>query len=268
MSEYLQVIFLGIVQGIAEFLPISSSGHLVLSQELLKRWSGQDVGGHDDLALDVALHVGTLGSILVVYFKDLLKIFQTPRIIALVVAGTIPAAVVGLTLKSKIEATFQNPLIVGVCLLITAGLLLAGQNWERVKLTLGQMPFGSAFIIGLFQAVALLPGVSRAGSTIAGGLITGLSRDDAAKYSFLLAIPAIGGAAVLTLKDVLEEQSAVNWSLLGVGAFVSFVVGFFALKALLALITRNKLHYFAYYCLTVGLLTIIWQVWELTSRGN
>ncbi|MEX1228917.1 MAG: undecaprenyl-diphosphate phosphatase [Planctomycetaceae bacterium] len=265
MSDpYFEAIILGIVQGIAEFLPISSSGHLVIVETLL------GMKAETNLLLDVMLHVGTLGSILVVYRKDVFALLHQPKLCAAIVVGTLPAVVIGLSLKDFFEAAFGNPLLVGCCLLVTAVLLIAGQRLERAQRQLDALDLKRAFGIGLFQAFAILPGVSRSGSTIAGGLILGLDRQSAATFSFLLAIPAIGGAAVLTLKDVFDAATAataasatpatIPWGAILAGTVASFFVGWMSLRTLLRLITQRRLHWFAAYCAMAGLAVIVWQL--------
>ncbi len=264
LESYIKAIILGAVQGIAEFLPISSSGHLVIAEELLK------FDTHGNLLFDVMLHLGTLASILIVYRQDIWKVLHSRKLCMAVVVGTLPAVVVGLSLKEFFESAFGNPLLVGCCLLITAALLIAGQRGERGLHQLEAINLKQAFCIGLFQAFAILPGVSRSGSTIVGGLLLGLERQSAATFSFLLAIPAIAGAGVLTAFDAWQESAAasstassgfsIDWGPVLAGTLVAFVVGWMALRTLIRLITQRRLHWFAGYCLCAGLATITWQL--------
>lgn len=267
--EYVEAVILGAVQGVAEFLPISSSGHLVILGELIQRATGREVDAESNLRMNVALHVGTLLSIFWVYRQDLWELRKRFRILLAIIVATLPLVVIGLSpLKDYLEAGFNTPLIAGCCLLVTAGLLASAHRWESNRLTLEELSPGRAGLIGLFQAMALFPGVSRSGSTISGGLLLGFRRDVAANFSFFIAIPAITGAAVLTLKDALTEPAAVpnadgyGWGPILLGTIVSFVVGLLALKWLLRLISQRRLHWFAWYCATVGVLTIVWQVAE------
>lgn len=260
-SDYLQAVLLGIVQGIAEFLPISSSGHLVICGALWHELTGQTASAEEDMALNVALHLGTLFSILWVYRRDLWALASNGRLIAAIAIATLPAAAVGLRFKDQIEVVFSTPLIAGLGLLVTAALLVLGQRLEHGERNLEGVTPGRALAIGAFQAVALLPGISRSGSTIAGGLFVGLKRDAAAAFSFFIAIPAIGGAAVLTFKDVLTQEAVPdNAGPLLVGAATSFVIGVLALEGLLRVIARGKLHWFAAYCVVAGAATIAWQL--------
>lgn len=285
MHQLLQAVLLGILQGIAEFLPISSSGHLVVMGELLQRMTGTALT-QEKLALNIALHLGTLGSILVVYRRDLLAMWRKPRVVLMVALGTIPAAVVGILFKSKLEATFENPLGVGCGWLLTAAALWLAMRFQGGETTLEEVCPSQALTVGAFQMCALIfRGFSRSGSTISGGLMCGLRRDTAAQFSFLLAIPAIGGAALVESRHYLlagwraltgqaaggtggsaspaiVPLSAADLLPMCVGAGVSFVVGLLALKLLLRWIAQGRLYWFAVYCATIGTATIFWQLYE------
>lgn len=262
--ETCRAIVLGVVQGITEFLPISSDGHLVLAETLLDRSFG--VTGSEDtkknLELVLALHVGTLVSIIIIYWKDLIQLPRQPRLCGLIILATIPAGVVGLLLKDKIEETFNSPLTAGVGFLITAGALLIGQRAERMRAVRKEdLTPMQALFIGCCQTLALLPGVSRSGSTIAAGLSAGLERTAAARFSFLMAVPVIGGATLLMVKDMIKQGHASNGvTAMIVGAVTAAVVGYFALSWLLRMVTKGKLHWFAYYCIALGLITIGWSL--------
>ncbi len=249
--EYLQVVFLGIVQGIAEFLPISSSGHLVLVEALFGMH-------HESLALNVALHVGTLLSISLVYRHQILALLHQPRLLLAIVVATIPIVIVGLCLHDELKQTFSSPLIAGCCLLVTASLLWSTQRIDRGEKSLEEISLRDALIVGLFQTIAPLPGISRSGVTIVGGLVAGLSRRTAADFSFLIALPAIGGAATLESLEMLQTgtNSRELWQM-AIGAGVAFVVGVVALRWLLSVVAARKLHLFAGYCAVVGTLAII-----------
>jgi undecaprenyl-diphosphatase len=250
--EYLEAFLLGIVQGIAEFLPISSSGHLVILQTLL----GTAAEG-ERLELNIALHVGTLGSILVVFRRQVRDLLFQPRLIGALFVATLPLVVVGLTLKDQVETLFGSPLAAG-CGLCVTGLLLAGAHRVREGDTALEGISGArALVVGLFQAIAVFPGVSRSGTTITAGLGAGLDRKSAAEFSFLIAIPAIAGAAVLPLWDLVREGgSRVHVGPLLFGAFTSFLVGLVALRWLLGIVARRRLHWFSLYCLVVGAAAI------------
>ncbi len=268
-STYLEAILLGILQGVAEFLPISSSGHLVIGGAVLREFTGRVVKPDENLQMNIALHAGTLLSILVYYRRDVLRLFTRPRMCGLLVLSTLPLVVLGLTVKNEIEGVFETPLYAGVGLLVTAALLLWTTTFDKERDGLENVTAWQAFAVGLFQMVAIMPGVSRSGSTIAGGLGVGLDRNAATTYSFLIAIPAISGAVVLCVKDVVTSSAATAPPVapLLVGAVVSFVVGWASLGMLVRVVARGQLHWFAAYCATVGTATILWQIVAASQPG-
>jgi len=267
MNDTLRVFILAIVQGIAEFLPISSKGHLVIGNELLKRFQGGSIAD-EGMTLIIALHVGTLGSILVVYFWRLRQILLEMdwRLCAAIVIASIPAAAIGIGFKHRLEPLYRSPAAAGFGLLVTSALLILSQRLASGRFTDRQLPWPVALVVGCFQAVALLPGISRSGTTISGGLFSGMERESAATFSFLIAIPAIAGAALLDsvkwLKHGHQETLAIPGPTLLMGMAVSFVVGIVALRLLIKMISRQKLHWFGYYCLALGLIVIAWQACE------
>lgn len=266
--DYVYAAILGAVQGVAEFLPISSSGHLVIAQALLSAMAVAELPAWSKGAtMNVALHFGTLLSIAVVYFRDLLAALKKPRLLLLIVIASVPVGVVGLLFKDQIEASFENPMAAGCLLLVTALFLFTAKRLQSGRLTMDQIPVWVAIVIGIFQAIAILPGISRAGSTIAAGLSCGLKRADAAKFSFFIAVPAIGGATLLKLLDLIRGKEAVDiaWRPMMLGTAISFVVGVMCLRWLIRLLVADRLHWFAIYCLIVGALTIAWQS-GLTNR--
>lgn len=256
-SEYIQAALLGIVQGIAEFLPVSSSGHVILFSSIMQSATGKTVSPDASLQMNVALHLGTLLSILVVYRKDLVKILSQPRAMAMIVLATIPIVIVGFTLKDWIEANLQSTLVAGCGLIVTAIMLFTGQKLESNKHDGHDISPTMAIVVGVFQAIAIVPGISRSGSTISSGMALGMKRETAAQFSFFIAIPAIAGAVILTMKDVVEgNATGQNVLPLLVGAGVSFLVGWASLKLLLRMITQRRLHLFAGYCFVIGLVAI------------
>jgi undecaprenyl-diphosphatase len=250
--EYVQAIILGILQGIAEFLPISSSGHIVVFGTLLEKWFEISADDGENALLNVALHLGTLGSILVVYRRDLRFVLRDHRLCAWIVLATIPAAVVGVLFKRQLEATFERPLLVAVGWLMTAATLWYGQKFGRNERQLSTMMAKDAVVIGLFQLASLIfRGFSRSGSTISGGLFLGFTRESAARFSFLLAIPVIAGAGVVKIGPLLwhalsgsetsRELANLSRNEMGAmltGAVVSFIVGWAALEWLIRVIVR------------------------------
>jgi undecaprenyl-diphosphatase len=259
MNQYVQILVLAIVQGIGEFLPISSSGHLVIVEQLLGAFIGGESIAHG-MDVEVFLHLGTLGSILVVYWRDLWALRSDIRLCLMIVAATVPAGAVGVLLKDWFEQAFDEPIYAGFGLLVTAALLTTAQKFERPRFNLKSMPWLTAMIVGLFQAVALVPGISRSGSTISGGLLTGLERDSATRFSFLLAIPVTAGAIMLTVaKKLLKDPTlSVGPGPLLFGIVVAFFVGWVALELLIRVVVRGKLHWFAIYCAIAGCATIAW----------
>lgn len=264
MLNSLQAALLGLVQGITEFLPVSSSGHLVLSQKLL--------GLHEpELLFDVAVHVGTLFAVLMVFRADIYAMLrglwandpearQGRRLLMLVVAGSIPTALMGLIFKDTFESLFASVSAVGVALLVTGLLLMATRYAPQAARGLEQTGWGRAVLIGIAQGLAITPGVSRSGTTIAAGLLLGMERELAARFSFVLSIPAILGALALQIKD-LSPQSQTPLSPLLVGAVVAALTGYAALKLLIKLVKGGRLHWFAYYCWALGIAALGWSVW-------
>jgi undecaprenyl-diphosphatase len=269
VSDIIQAIVLGIVQGITEFMPISSDGHLVIVPWLLG-WEDQS------LLFDTVLHWGTLISILLVFWGDLWAIFvatlssirsrsladPNARLGWLIVVGSIPAVVFGLFFKDLFEELSTNPLVAGIFLLVTAALLAGSElltRHRRPSREIENMSLGQVSLIGFAQVFALLPGLSRSGSTIATGLATGVRREAAARFSFLLGTPAFLGAALLLLVDALATDPAAvqaQLPMMLVGAVVSAIVGYIAIRGLLAYLRHHSLYLFAGYCLVMGLVVI------------
>lgn len=259
MTEPLRVLILAVVQGIAEFLPISSSGHLVILNNLLGA-----VG--ESATLVIILHAGTLGSILVVYWRRILDLLtRDRRVIGLMVVGTLPAVVVGLTIKKGFPWLTESPFVAAPMLIVTGILLVALGKLPKRSGEYSRMSWTAAFGVGCFQAVAILPGISRSGSTIFAGRLLGLSKDDSVTYSFLLAIPAICGAVTLAIVDLISGDASVDASakeipiaILVGGAVVAFAVGIAALKWLIRWSQVDRLHWFAYWCIPVGIVFTVY----------
>jgi len=266
--EYLEAIILGVVQGLTEFLPVSSSGHLVISSAVIERFTGVPHDPEQNLVMIVALHLGTLGSIFVYFFRDILQLRTHPKTVLGIVVATLPLLAVALvpidgkgeTLKDLFELT-NTPLRAGYGLLVTTVLLILGHSLMRERDELRAVDIRQAGIVGLFQTIALAAGVSRSGSTIVGGLVTGMRRETATTFSFLIAIPAILGAAVLKAKDAYEQpELQISYLPILLGMAIAFVTGLVALKILVGMISRQKLHWFAWYCGALAVLTIGWQL--------
>lgn len=262
--SWFEAIILGLVQGLTEFLPVSSSGHLVLIQKFFNLDSGH-------LLFSVVAHMGSLLAILLFYKKDFLAIlrglfdFKTPflvnpsfRLMFLVIVASIPAAIVGLFFKNYVELLFGSQFTVGVAFLVTGGLLMLSRlkSSHTVSYRTGfeslahQITFTQALIIGIFQAFAICPGLSRAGFTITSALFLGFKKQEAAFFSFLISIPAILGA---TLLEALEVQSMTNYLELSVLFISSLTFGLFGLWGIVAILNKGKLHLFSFYLIPLGL---------------
>jgi undecaprenyl-diphosphatase len=244
----------GLVQGLTEFLPVSSSGHLVLVPALL----GVD---EPDLATSAVLHLGTLLAVLWYFRRELFGLVRHPgtaenrRLWKFLIIGTIPAAVIGLTLRDPIEVVFTEPWIVAICLVITGVILLAAHRLTDGTRRVAAVTASDAATIGMAQAFALLPGISRSGMTITGGLVQGMQRTEAARLGFLLGVPAILGAGGIELLDLIE-QGGFDAEIL-VGMAVAAVSGYFAIATLIRMIGRFGLLPFALYCIGFGVLAYL-----------
>lgn len=254
-------ILLGIVQGITEFLPISSDGHLAIVQHYLPNF--QQPG----LLFDVMLHVGTLGAILLFFQRDIIRLATAPfrrtgearrdqRLLVLIAAASVPTAVIGLLLKDSVEQWKENMLIVGAMLILTGTLVFVGERYRRNgRRGEAALTVTDAVLTGIAQGLAVLPGLSRSGSTIATLLFRGVDGETAARFSFLMAAPAIAGAAMLSLKD-LDALPTGDIPAYLAGTAVAFVVGLCAIRLLLDVIRRQRLIWFVLYCWLVGVALI------------
>lgn len=252
---WLKMILLSVIQGISEFLPISSSGHLVITESLM------DIQA-DQTDVNIVLHAGTLLSILIFYHRTILRLLsQDRRVIPLMIVGTLPVVAIGLTAKKFAEPLLESPLLAGCMLPVTGLMLLIIPRIPRQDQSYTQISYKQALLIGFAQAIAILPGISRSGSTIVAGLMTGLSRQSAATFSFLLAIPAISGATILELAEIYSNQHlSTPLSLLAAGALISALIGLLALWLLVRWLEKGKLHYFAYWCIPLGIIIVIMQL--------
>lgn len=238
-----QAMVLAVIQGVAEFLPISSSGHLVIAQKLMRLAA-------PPVAFDIWLHVATLGAIFWWLGRELKLSWKMMR---LVIIGSIPAGVVGLLVQPYLENIFNSLAVVGVGLLITGAVLLMTKRLSG----LNQIDVKTALLIGLAQAVAILPGVSRSGSTIATALMLGINNQKALRFSLLLAVPAILGAQMLEIDKLINNGISLQINL--VGFIVALIVGLGALRLLSGTLKNKKLHYFGWYCLMAGGATLLWR---------
>jgi len=251
---------LSIVQGIGEFLPISSSGHVVVLATLF------DHLGHpmpDKITVNIALHLGTLLSILCVYWRRILGLLGKDwRVIGLLIAGTLPAALFGVSLKTHLQGSLDSAVVAGCMFPITGLMLLWSPHQKPGDLACRELTYRQALMIGVFQAFAIFPGISRSGSTIIAGLGIGLRREEAATFSFLLAIPAILGAGLLEGLHLLRgSPQAEPFGLLGLGMALSFAIGLVSLWWLLRWLHQGRLHLFAWWVLLLGPAVLVWQLW-------
>ena len=251
----LEAFLLGIIQGLTEFLPISSSGHLVIGQELL----GISILGN---TFEVFVHLGTLCSVVIVFWKDIYKLLttlnnkETQKYVLIILISTIPAAIVGLFFNDLIGAAFENIKVVAITLLITGIILILTKFIETKR---SKISVGRGLLIGLSQALAIIPGFSRSGLTISTGLYLGISAEEAAKFSFLLAIPAILGAGLLTASNTIGSGSASISITVGFAGFVTaLIVGWLSLKFLLDLIKKGRFYWFGVYCIIIS--TLCWVI--------
>lgn len=290
-----KAILLGIIQGLTEFLPVSSSGHLAVLKHIMGM---KDIG----LSFDILLHLGTLIAVCAVYWKDVVKVavngvgicidavanaiewykaYKADRLpryrriinsayrkfAMLVIVSTIPTGIIGILGKGLVEKAGTTLIIPGICLIITATILLISDNVPDDIKTPKKTTFKDAVFIGVSQGIATLPGISRSGTTITAGLICGLRRDFAVKYSFIMSIPAILGAVVLDLGDLGKEgMTSTELGYCVVGAVVAAVVGYICIKTMLFVVRNKKFKYFAYYCYAVGGVAVIAAIIEFLIK--
>ncbi len=285
----LQAILMGIIQGLTEFLPVSSSGHLAIFKNVF------NVNTEMKMTFDILLHVGTLIAVFICYWADIKKMvvegvrmlidcvanaitffsnrfkgeeeeYRTiitgsyRKFVLLVIVSTIPTGIIGFLGKDLVEKAGENMLIIGVCLLITACLLMIADRTVPGKKTPKNITYKNAIGIGIAQGIATLPGISRSGMTITTCLISGFDKRFAVKYSFIMSIPAILGAAVLDIKDMFSESiTASEVGCYVVGMAFAAIVGFICIKFVLALVRNRKFKYFGIYCIAMGFLALIYH---------
>jgi len=267
-----EAVLLGIVQGLTEFLPVSSSGHLVLFQNLL---------GLTDplLVFDISVHVGTLFAVVIYFFKDIVAILRAlvkwirvlpdtkaasellandreARMAMLIIAGSVPTAVLGLVFKEIAETLFSSVTIVGVTLVITGAVLWGTRRFGAGGHGIRRCTIGNSIVIGVVQGLAIIPGISRSGATIAAGLYLGLDRTTAARFSFLLSIPAVAGAGLLGAGDLMGPTE-LPFNIIAAGTLASCLVGYASLTLLVWMVGRGRLHFFAPYCVVLGLIALL-----------
>ena len=271
-----EAVILGLVQGLTEFLPVSSSGHLAL----LEHFFG--IEGESVLAFAVMLHVGTLASVCAVYFREIgALLYELCRVVRdvftgkglrvnanptrklgfLIITATIPTGIIGMVFKDMFSAMYLILYTVGIGFLITGTILLAAERAGRGRGNIERMKFGGAFFVGICQGVAICPGISRSGATIFGSLICGLNRADAVKFAFLISLPAIlGSAAAEAPKAFKAGMEAAMAAPVAIGMLVAAISGFIAIKTMIRVVANKKLLYFSVYTWVLGAAVLIYSL--------
>jgi undecaprenyl-diphosphatase len=263
--SWIEAVVLGIVQGITEFLPISSTAHLRIAPEL---FGWQDPGA----AFSAVIQLGTVAAVILYFGKDLVRLtgaffqsishhspFETTesRLAWFVIIGTIPVGVVGLVFKKSIETSLRSLYVIAIAMILLALVLFVVERVAPHRKTLEQLTLGDGIVIGLCQAMALIPGSSRSGTTLTGGLAVGLKRDAAARYSFLLSIPATSAAGIFELRHFVRASDHPSTGLLIVGTMFSFVFGMLAISGLLRFLRTHSTGVFVVYRLVIGVLLLV-----------
>lgn len=283
--KLLEAILMGLIQGIAEFLPVSSSGHLVIFQQLL----GMDEVG---ISFDVFLHIGTLIAVFAVFWKDIFRLFvdgvgivadslynvcmyikskrtkETPiykkiiknayrKFAMLIIVSTIPTGIIGILGGEMVDRAMGTLIVPGICLIITAILLFIAENVPDGSKTPKGTSYFNALFIGVCQGIATLPGLSRSGTTITAGFLSGLRRDFAVKYSFIMSIPAIIGAGIVKIPDMKTDIASTGAVCYVVGVIVAAVTGYVCIKIMLQVVKNKKFKCFSGYCLVVGVIAVV-----------
>ena len=273
--EFFHGVILAVIQGLTEFLPVSSSGHLVIFQHFFDLKESM-------VSFDISVHFGTLLAVIIIFRKDIqaiifslfsfLKSFikgnhslalinQEPnaKLAFLIITGSIPTGITGLVFHNLVDRLFSSIILTGIMLIITGFFLWGTRNIKENNKNIENFSIKGALLIGLIQGIAILPGISRSGSTIAMGIFLGLNRKTAAKYSFLLSVPAVAGAEILNLKSLCADP-AIPLKITLSGIFISFLVGVCSLKLLLYFVKQGHLHYFSPYCWLVGAAALFYGV--------
>ena len=273
---YLQAVILGLIQGLAEFLPISSSGHLAILENFF--------GIKEDsmLFFAVMLHFGTLLSVFVVFWKDIVELFKEliltikdligrkgfrlderpiRKLGVMIIVSCIPTAIIGFAFGDIFEGIYSKPILIGVMFIITGLLLIAAETWGGGNRNINNLNYRNSIFIGIVQGLAIIPGISRSGSTLFASLLCKLDREFAVKFVFLISIPTILGSVILELPDGLKEGiSSQTWGPIIVGVLVAFLSGLFAVKVMLKVVSNKKLKYFSCYLFALAAVVIIYSL--------
>src|SRR3989338_7192777 len=250
MVSWLQLITLSILQGITEWFPVSSSGHLAIFQNFF---------GFQSLSFDIFLHLASIIAVVFVLKKEIINILNIKdrknlKYLFLIILGTIPAGIIGLFFKTQIESFFSNLYYLGIFFIIS-GMLVYSTKFSKTREK--KINFVDSLFIGIFQAIAILPGISRIGATISSGIFRGLKREEAVKFSFLLAIPVILGASLLELKDL--AFSDISYQMLILSFTITLIVSIFTIKLLLKIVKSDKFYLFGIYNFVIGVLVLLWS---------
>lgn len=248
--DLIQAVILGAVQGITEFLPVSSSGHLVLFQKLFSI-------KEPPVFFDAILHFASLLAVLFYFRKYLASILKDARVLSLIVIGTVPVVIVGFLIKDKIEQVFNSLLLLSFSFLITSLILFSAAFFKKQEKNISAINWKDALFIGIFQAIAILPGVSRSGATISAGIFRKMDRESAFRFSFLLFIPAILGAMVLQVFELDNSLTSYEAKIFFAGFLASLIFGILSLKLLERVLIKGKFSFFAVYCFILGVLILI-----------
>ena len=255
--NFIQSLILGTVQGLTEFIPISSSGHLVLLQRLFHVTESS-------LTYTIFVHFGTLVAVFVVFYKDIIEILKKPlsKLPILLIIGAAVTGIIGITFTTFFRSNFETGQTVGVNFLLTGFVLYFVDRFRKGTKSISEMSYPDAAFIGLIQSVSIMPAVSRSGMTIAGALLRGMDRTEAARFSFLLSIPVILGASLLEARNLIGASAEVSIGLMPilVGMVSAAVAGYFAIHYMLKVLTSGSLRVFAYYVFVLGLLVLADQI--------
>ena len=261
----IEALILGIIQGLTEFLPVSSSGHLQIGAALL------GINSKENLLFTIIVHGATVLSTIIVFRKDIFEIIsgflkfkmnEETKLVLYIIISMIPVGIVGVFFESQVEAFFNGQVIFVASMLMITGFILLATNYLKAKNSSGNLSYTYSFIIGLAQAFAVLPGISRSGATIATGLILGVDKEKATRFSFLMVIPPILGATLLKVKELFEQptlHSDISTLSLITGFAGALIFGIIACRWMISIVKKGSLVYFAYYCFAISAITIIIQ---------
>ena len=261
-----EAFILGMLQGLTEFLPVSSSGHIQFGAYFF------NIKTSENLMFTVIVHGATVLSTIIVFWKDILKIIrgvfkfeynEETKFFLFILVSMIPVGIVGVFFKSEVEALFDGKIVFVASMLMVTGFLLAATNFIKAETNSGELNYLKAFIIGLAQAFAVMPGISRSGATIATGLLVGVKKEEATRFSFLMVIIPILGASLLQIKDIIETPSITgntSAAALGVGFITALVFGILACRWMIKIVQKGKLIYFAAYCFIAATFVLVMQL--------